>query len=166
MNLKLCNKQYDLLPLIVAPQPSSGWQHNYSTKTRQVGCANEQSTYSLMSMVHSQNLIQMVISLLLEHWQSQKNLRIILNILAKNLTNLYLSILRKFCEYIPLTLNVWNSTFFTNSFIIEGATLKVLQFILSVKSIYIKKHVGFIKQKIGFLLEHHRKVETRKSSLK
>jgi hypothetical protein len=70
LNLKLCNKQYNIiaiLRLIVAPQLSSGWQHNYSTKTRQVGCANEQSMYSLMSMVHSQNFIQMVISLLLEH---------------------------------------------------------------------------------------------------
>ena len=28
---------------IVAPQLSCGWQHNYSTKTRQVGRANEQS---------------------------------------------------------------------------------------------------------------------------
>jgi hypothetical protein len=39
------------LHLIVAPQLISGWQHNYSTKTRQVGQANEQSMYSLMSMV-------------------------------------------------------------------------------------------------------------------
>ena len=36
--------------LIVAPQLSSGWQHNYSTKTWQAGWANEQSMYSLMSM--------------------------------------------------------------------------------------------------------------------
>jgi hypothetical protein len=35
----------------VAPQLSSGWEHNYSTKTRQVGRANEQPMYSLMSMV-------------------------------------------------------------------------------------------------------------------
>ncbi len=34
----------------MAPQLSSGWQHNYSTKTRLVGWANEQSMYSLMSM--------------------------------------------------------------------------------------------------------------------
>jgi hypothetical protein len=33
------------------PTDSSGWRHNYSTKTRQVGQANEQSMYSLMSMV-------------------------------------------------------------------------------------------------------------------
>jgi hypothetical protein len=39
------------LHLIVAPQPCSGWRHNYSTKTRQAGRANEQSMYSLMSMV-------------------------------------------------------------------------------------------------------------------
>jgi hypothetical protein len=30
---------------------SVGWQHNYSSKTRQAGHANEQSTYSPMSMV-------------------------------------------------------------------------------------------------------------------
>jgi hypothetical protein len=49
MNLQLCTKQYnkiDHLHLIVAPQLSSG----YSTKTRQAGCANEQSMFSLMSM--------------------------------------------------------------------------------------------------------------------
>ncbi len=53
MNLKLCCKQYDkinLWHLIVVPQLSRGWQHNYSTETRQAGCANEQSMYSLMSM--------------------------------------------------------------------------------------------------------------------
>ena len=32
------------------PQLSSGQQHNYSTKTRQAGWANEQSMNSLMSM--------------------------------------------------------------------------------------------------------------------
>ncbi len=55
-NLKLCSKQYNkiyILHLIVAPQLSSGWQHNYSTKTRQTGCANEQSMYSLTSMVRN-----------------------------------------------------------------------------------------------------------------
>ncbi len=36
--------------MIVAPQLSSGWQHNYSTKTRQAGWANKQSMYSLMSV--------------------------------------------------------------------------------------------------------------------
>jgi len=34
----------------VVPQLCSGWRHNYSTKTRQAGRANEQSMYSLMSM--------------------------------------------------------------------------------------------------------------------
>ncbi len=34
----------------MAPQLSSGRQHNYSTKTRQAGWANEQSMYSLMFM--------------------------------------------------------------------------------------------------------------------
>jgi hypothetical protein len=38
------------MQLIVAPQLSSGRQHNYSTKTRQAGRANEQSMYSLMSI--------------------------------------------------------------------------------------------------------------------
>jgi len=53
LNLKLCNKQYNkkfILHLFFAPQLSSGWWHNYSTKTRQAGRANEQSMYSLMSM--------------------------------------------------------------------------------------------------------------------
>jgi hypothetical protein len=53
LNLKLCIKQYNkkfVLHLIVTPQPCSGWRHNYSTKTRQAGWANEQSMYSLMSM--------------------------------------------------------------------------------------------------------------------
>jgi hypothetical protein len=52
-NLKLCSKQYNkkfALHLIVAPQLSSDWWHNYSTKTRLVGRANERSMYSLMSM--------------------------------------------------------------------------------------------------------------------
>jgi len=35
----------------VAPQLSSDKQHNYTSKTRQAGCANEQSMYSLMSMI-------------------------------------------------------------------------------------------------------------------
>jgi hypothetical protein len=53
LNLKLSSKQYDeivLLHLIVVTKLSNGWQHNYSTKTRQVGRANEQSMYSLLSM--------------------------------------------------------------------------------------------------------------------
>jgi len=36
--------------LIVAPQLSGGWQHNYSTKTWQADHANEQSFYLLKSM--------------------------------------------------------------------------------------------------------------------
>jgi hypothetical protein len=49
LNLKLCGKQYHffVLHLIVVPQLSSGWRHNYSTKAGQVGCANEQFMYSL-----------------------------------------------------------------------------------------------------------------------
>jgi hypothetical protein len=35
---------------MVLPQLTGGWQHNYSTKTRQVGRANAQSIYSLISM--------------------------------------------------------------------------------------------------------------------
>jgi len=41
----------------VVPQLSSGWQHNYSAKTRQAGLANEQSMCSLMSM-EMQNIIE------------------------------------------------------------------------------------------------------------
>ncbi len=40
----------------MAPQLGSGWQHNYSTKTRQVGHANEQSMYSLMSMISADQM--------------------------------------------------------------------------------------------------------------
>jgi hypothetical protein len=53
LNLKLCSKQYNksfVLHLILSPQLSSGWRHNYSNKTRQEGHANEQSMYSLFSM--------------------------------------------------------------------------------------------------------------------
>jgi len=39
--------------MVAAPQLSGGWQHNYSTKIRHMGCANEQSINSLMSMVQS-----------------------------------------------------------------------------------------------------------------
>ncbi len=35
----------------MAPELSGGCQQNYSMKTRQAGRANEQSKYSLMSMV-------------------------------------------------------------------------------------------------------------------
>ncbi len=33
----------DLLHPNVVPKLRGGWQHNYSAKTRQAGCANEQS---------------------------------------------------------------------------------------------------------------------------
>ncbi len=59
LKLKLHSNQYNknfVLCLIVAPQLSSGWQHNYSTKTRQAGHADEQSMYSLMSMKRPQSL--------------------------------------------------------------------------------------------------------------
>ncbi len=59
LNLNSCHKQYKfffLLHLIVAPQLSCGWRHNYSTKTRLVGCANEQSMYSLMSMCNTSSV--------------------------------------------------------------------------------------------------------------
>jgi hypothetical protein len=54
LNLKLCSKQYNkknVLHLLVVPQLSSGWQHNYTTKTRLAGLAKEQSMYSLISMI-------------------------------------------------------------------------------------------------------------------
>jgi len=52
LKLNLCIKQYNnFLHLIVAPQVSGGLQHNYSPKTRQAAHANEQSMYSLMSMI-------------------------------------------------------------------------------------------------------------------
>ncbi len=43
----------------------------------------------------------------------------------------------------------WNSTFFAFSLIIEGTTEKVLQFIMSLESIY-NKNLGFIEQKVYF----------------
>jgi hypothetical protein len=49
--------------------------------------------------------------------------------------------------------------FFTFSLIIEGATEKVTQFKMSLKSIYTK-NFGFLEQKNIF--EHYRKVNTRK----
>jgi hypothetical protein len=62
-NFKIVSELYNfnsckiyLLHLIVVPQLSGGWQHNYSTKTRQPGQANDQSMYSLMSMVHTYNI--------------------------------------------------------------------------------------------------------------
>ncbi len=59
LNFKLCSKQYNkkfVLHLIMVQQLSSGWQHNYSTKTRQAGQANEQSMYSLTSMIVSRDM--------------------------------------------------------------------------------------------------------------
>jgi hypothetical protein len=56
LNLKLCSKLYNknfVLRLIVMPHLSSEQQHNYSSRTRQVGHTNEQSMYSLMSMVET-----------------------------------------------------------------------------------------------------------------
>ncbi len=47
-DLELCFQEYikiDLLCQIVASQLSGGWRHNYPTKTRQAGHANEQSIY-------------------------------------------------------------------------------------------------------------------------
>jgi hypothetical protein len=48
LSLKLCSKWYNknlVLHLIVAPHLSSGWEHNYSTQTRQAGCVNEQCVH-------------------------------------------------------------------------------------------------------------------------
>jgi hypothetical protein len=64
LNLKLCRKQCNkfFFHLIVVPQLSSGWQHNYSTKTWQAGCTNGQSIYSLMAMQNS-------ICIAKRHWE-------------------------------------------------------------------------------------------------
>jgi len=51
LNLKLCSKQYKNICFAPDCGATAGWQHNYSTKTRQAGWANEQSMYSLMSMI-------------------------------------------------------------------------------------------------------------------
>ncbi len=63
LNLKLCSKQYNknfVLHLIVMPQLSCGWWHNYATKTRQAGRASEQSMYYLMSMAPSLSLVDVI----------------------------------------------------------------------------------------------------------
>ncbi len=39
--------EINLLHLIVVPQLCGRWQHNYKTKTKQAGHANDQSTYYL-----------------------------------------------------------------------------------------------------------------------
>jgi hypothetical protein len=59
LNLKLYSIQYNkkfVLHLIVVPQLTSGQRHNYSTKIRQAGQANEQSMYYLMSMVSTNTM--------------------------------------------------------------------------------------------------------------
>jgi hypothetical protein len=43
----------------------------------------------------------------------------------------------------------WNSTSFAFSIIIEGATEKVMQFLMPLKSIY-NKNLGFIEQEMYF----------------
>ncbi len=61
LNLTFWSKQYNkkfVLHLIVAPHLSSVRWHNCSTKTRQAGQANEQSIYSLMSMVRGNTEIE------------------------------------------------------------------------------------------------------------
>jgi hypothetical protein len=44
--------------MTVVPPLSGDWQHNYSTKTRHEGHANEQSMYSLMSMAFSREYLR------------------------------------------------------------------------------------------------------------
>ncbi len=44
----------------------------------------------------------------------------------------------------------WNGTFFAFSSIIEGATEKVLQFMMTLKSIY-NRNFGLIEQKVYFM---------------
>jgi len=65
-NFKLCSKQYNeiiLLHLIVAPQLGGSSRHNYSTKTRQEGHANDQAMYSLMSISSLALFISIVFAL-------------------------------------------------------------------------------------------------------
>ena len=61
LSSKLCSKRYNkhfVLHLIVVPQLGGSRQHNYSTRTRQAGRANEKSVYSLMSMALSNMIVQ------------------------------------------------------------------------------------------------------------
>jgi hypothetical protein len=58
-NLKLGSKLYEkigLTHMIVAPQISGGWQHNYSNKARQTR-SKEQSIYFLMSLDLTKNAL-------------------------------------------------------------------------------------------------------------
>jgi hypothetical protein len=53
LNLDLCSKQYNknfVWHLIGVPQLGGGQQHNYSTKTRQAGHANEQSVWDISAI--------------------------------------------------------------------------------------------------------------------
>ncbi len=59
--------------MIVAPQLSSGWQHNYSNKTRQAGWANEQSIYYLMSMGSIDTVFLIILQLFLRQNNEHKN---------------------------------------------------------------------------------------------
>ncbi len=100
--LKLCSKQYNkniILHLIVAPQQSSGRQHNYSTKTRQAGYANEQSMNSLMSAQQS-NLAwaKLLQSHILYNWHDRIGRWDCWNKLVLLFTNNFL---------VPLKLNVF-----------------------------------------------------------
>jgi hypothetical protein len=89
LNLKLCCKQNNkkfLFHLIVAPQQSSGWRHNYSTKTRQACCANKQSMYSLVSMFSIEIFSAAKICLI--NWKYKLALRLmVLNVQAQNIEN-------------------------------------------------------------------------------
>jgi hypothetical protein len=70
----------------VSPQLSSGWQHNYSTETRQAGLANEQSMCSLMSMFSIEIFSAAKICLLNCKYKSAIRL-MVLNVQAQNIEN-------------------------------------------------------------------------------
>jgi hypothetical protein len=79
LNLKLCFKEYNkifALHLILAPQLSSGRQHNYSTKTRLVGITKQpnQGWWAVPMSVSSLCIIQyslMYMSILLTKFMLQ-----------------------------------------------------------------------------------------------
>ncbi len=73
LSSKLCSEQYNknfVLHLIVVPQLGGRRRHNYSTKTRQAGRANEQS---LMSMIYIQEgkLLDIIWGATLAQWSCE-----------------------------------------------------------------------------------------------
>ncbi len=55
--MQVVHQGVDLLHPNVVPNLRGGWQHNYSAKTKQAGCADEQSIYSRLSMTEPNTIV-------------------------------------------------------------------------------------------------------------